>query len=141
MHLTGQMLRSKHGWKRVTSPGLAQAHSSLSHFLQFSRHPLPRGTRKWSGISLCTQSMQSKPGTLGKHQIGAGNANGTCSVMQPGKVQSAWPSRTEKVGPAGAVPVTPESFPAGKVGRSRGSGWAAQEALCLQRMLAVLHVP
>lgn len=102
---------------------------------------MPRGTHDWTGISRCRQSVQSKPGTLGKHQSGGGNANGTRSVMQPGKVPSVWPSRAGKVGPAGRVPVTPESFAAGKVGRSGGSGWAAQEARCLQGMLAIPHIP
>lgn len=68
---------------------LTQVPSSHSCSLHICRCPLPRGTHKRTGIPLCTGS---KPGTFGKHQTGSGNANNTCTVMQAGKGQRAWPS-------------------------------------------------
>lgn len=72
------------------------------------------------GIPLCMQSMGSTPGIFGKHQTGSGNANNTCTVMQAGKGQRAWPSPDRSPvrgqGSLWGCTHTPESFPAGDAG-------------------------
>lgn len=96
---------------------LTQVPSSHSCSLHICRCPLPRGTHKRTGIPLCTGS---KPGTFGKHQTGSGNANNTCTVMQAGKGQRAWPSPdgspVRGQGSLWGCRHASESFPAGDAG-------------------------
>lgn len=125
------------GWKWVTSLGIAEAHSSLRHFPQFRRTlqvdsdfsvHAEHAKQAWHFGETPDWCWECKWHLLSY----AARKGSECVAIPNWKGGTCWWSTSHTRKP---------SCWEGRQKRSRRSRWAAQEALCLQRILAVLHIP